>query len=410
MTSNHSENYWNGYVNETNYGGGVATKYDQVTIGSNKTLSTATGLSTTTQYYFKLNIDGGGEVEKDITTESDVTFEAVIALMNAEINEAIFSLYRGNLVCSTKTSIALAAGTTGTDLFASLTDYSALVGEASGLVYVGLEPADTAALTSQSMPFNETQIFPVKEYAQTAFEAAGQGKSTKQTFTVDTRILDGEKHQFVQNSIWMMRATTDDITAGAIPSGSWCEVYYDGQRYRGAYGCYGTSYTLSIPTPSADNAPKEDIIYKSYNVKTVTDGNFSSAKAWLGTAPKEHFDFGITIGDDTLLDWTNAVLTVEKEYTEKAAGEELHKYPYLMKHNWTLEVTTYDYPAVIDDLETSGASLVSVVITGWDSKTLTLTNMKVQPESVNIREVPEKGMKEYSFMMEIGGASTAVVT
>jgi len=97
-----------------------------------KTLTTATGLATTTQYYFKANIDGGGVVEEDFTTGADVTYAAVITLINATLAaSAKFELVNGDLRCTsdaagTSSTVALSAGTTGADLFATLTDFTAL--------------------------------------------------------------------------------------------------------------------------------------------------------------------------------------------------------------------------------------------------------------------------------------------
>ena len=96
-----------------------------------KTLTTATGLATTTQYYFKANIDGGGVVEEDFTTGSDVTYEAVLALINATLAASgTFELVNGDLRCRSDSTgaastVALSAGTTGTDLFATLTGFTA---------------------------------------------------------------------------------------------------------------------------------------------------------------------------------------------------------------------------------------------------------------------------------------------
>lgn len=89
----------------------------------------STGLSTTTQYYYKVTINGE-QTEYDITTASDVTYSAVIALMNAQNTGATFSIVGGDLRCTSDavtgvSTIALAAGTTGTDLFATLTGFSA---------------------------------------------------------------------------------------------------------------------------------------------------------------------------------------------------------------------------------------------------------------------------------------------
>lgn len=110
---------------------GTLTFYGYQECGlSDLTDNTQTGLSTTTQYYFKVGIDGGTVTEYDITTASDTTYSAVITLMNAEISGAEFSLVDGDLRCTSDSddygaAISLAAGTTGTDLFATLTDFSA---------------------------------------------------------------------------------------------------------------------------------------------------------------------------------------------------------------------------------------------------------------------------------------------
>lgn len=95
-----------------------------------KTGGGATGLSTTTPYYFKLTIDNGEEIEYTITTADDATYAAVIILMNAEISGATFAISGGDLRCTSDNIgadgyIGLAAGATGTDLFATLTDFTA---------------------------------------------------------------------------------------------------------------------------------------------------------------------------------------------------------------------------------------------------------------------------------------------
>lgn len=104
-----------------------------------KTAGGATGLSTTTTYYFKITIDNEVEVECSITTAADVTYAAVIILMNAEITGATFALSGGDLRCTSDNIgadgyISLAAGTTSTDLFATLTDFSAFETAVSDLL------------------------------------------------------------------------------------------------------------------------------------------------------------------------------------------------------------------------------------------------------------------------------------
>lgn len=99
---------------------------------ADKTLTTETGLATTTQYYFKVNVDGAGVVEEDFTTASDTTYAAVIALIDATIAAGATSGLTGtgdlrftSDSTGTSSTIALSAGTTGTDLFATLTGFTA---------------------------------------------------------------------------------------------------------------------------------------------------------------------------------------------------------------------------------------------------------------------------------------------
>ena len=96
-----------------------------------KAVGTETGLSTTTAYYLKVAINGGASTEYTITTGATTTFTAVIALLNAAISGVTFAIVNGDLRCTSNSigagsAIAMAAGTTGTDFLATLTDFSAL--------------------------------------------------------------------------------------------------------------------------------------------------------------------------------------------------------------------------------------------------------------------------------------------
>jgi hypothetical protein len=106
---------------------------------SGKTGASATGLSATTAYYFKVNVDATGVLEYTITTASTLTYTAVMALMNAQIGTAVFAIVGGDLRCTsnligTTSAIALSAGTTGTNLFATLTGWSAFDTAVAGSV------------------------------------------------------------------------------------------------------------------------------------------------------------------------------------------------------------------------------------------------------------------------------------
>jgi len=105
---------------------------------SDKAETSATGLDTTTQYYYKININGAGVTEYDITTAASATFSAVIALLNAENTGATWALVGGDLRLTSDavagaSTIAVTAGTTGTDLLTtmSITMETAVAGDTS---------------------------------------------------------------------------------------------------------------------------------------------------------------------------------------------------------------------------------------------------------------------------------------
>jgi len=96
-----------------------------------KSGATDTGLAQETVYYFKLNQDGLGVLEYSVTTPAEtVTFTILMALINAAVTGATWTIVGGDLRCTRDdtpfgASIALSAGTTGTDLAATLTDFTA---------------------------------------------------------------------------------------------------------------------------------------------------------------------------------------------------------------------------------------------------------------------------------------------
>lgn len=308
--------------------------YQYVNVGGAKLNTSSTGLSTTTQYYFKIAIDGGSIVEYDIITASDVTYAAIVALMNTETKAAgaIFMVVKGNLYCislttGTASAISLTAGTSGTNLFATLTDYVAIVAAVAG--------------------------------------------------------------------------TASD--AGLIPQSSWCEIFKRGETYKGAYGCYISDYTLDVPKPEADAYVLESLVYPAYDVKDITDGNFTTQKAWLTTAAKKPQQISMIIEATSVTNFNSLTLKFVHAYTEKGGGNELHKFPYLNESEVTIDLATYDYlSAILLSMESETATLFSLVIE-LTGNSLIITNLKVTPESLTISEVPELGQKEYAFSLEIGG-------
>ena len=111
--------------------------YQESTL-SGESDESATGLSTTTAYDYKIAINGSAIATYTITTASDVTFSAVITLMNAQNTGATWSLVGGDLRCTSDavsgvSSIGVTAGTVNTDLLVtmSMTMETAVDGDTS---------------------------------------------------------------------------------------------------------------------------------------------------------------------------------------------------------------------------------------------------------------------------------------
>lgn len=104
---------------------------------SDKAETSATGLSNTTTYYYKVNINGAGVTEYSILTAANTTFSAVMALLNtANTGYATWSLVGGDLRLTSDavagaSTIAVTAGTSGTDLLTtmSITMETAVAGD-----------------------------------------------------------------------------------------------------------------------------------------------------------------------------------------------------------------------------------------------------------------------------------------
>ena len=289
------------------------------------------------------------------------------------------------------------------DYWNGYVDETNYAGGDGGATYAETEPANTAALTSQNYPFNESQDFPSIEYKQEAVKAPGQNADVVKTFTSGLDILVGKKVQYVQNATWIGKAVGYKDNEGELPTGSWCEVFKDGQRIRAAYGCYLTNYQLTWDGPSF---PKETVDYRAYNVKSTTEANFATAKSWDSTAVKIHKDITLTV-DGTTYETKNGTLTIVPKFIEpdnRQSGAFYHKFPYFTEfEKIEVEFGLYAYDSDhFVDLETETADLFSITLAVW-GQTLTLSNMKLKNETINIRTMPEKGMKPYTGTFEMGG-------
>lgn len=148
-----------------------------------KSSSSVTGLSTST-YYVKVTKDGGTQTEKSISATSPCTYATLIGLLNAQMTGAlagcVWSLANGDLRCTSPTtgsssSIVLAAGTTGTDLFVTLTGFTAFdTGKPGGDITI---PDPLNGQIQVTIP-PETVYNPVFTYADVTYYYDLQMKDT----------------------------------------------------------------------------------------------------------------------------------------------------------------------------------------------------------------------------------------
>lgn len=159
-TNNFETNFlriFHGYA--SSWGSNGSDAAGNITIGTHgyqelgltgKTSASASGLSAATKYYFKINLDSAGATEYNITTTTNVTLGAVLTLMNTALTavKCSFSIVDGDVRCTstnsigTGSTIALSAGTTGTNLFATLTDFTDFESAVAGTTCLTITAGD----------------------------------------------------------------------------------------------------------------------------------------------------------------------------------------------------------------------------------------------------------------------------
>ena len=282
-------------------------------------------------------------------------------------------------------------------------------GGPAGAAYATTAPSGAAELTPCNAPFNEDQTMPMIEYIQEAEEMAGQDIMTKTVFTKGAKAIPGKLVQYMQNSTWLDMAagiSPAETGGGAVPKTFL--LHYDNlvNQYT-AYGCYITVYTLS--GSKGAEFLKETIEFMPYDVQDE-DVVMDTTPFDLTTAPANFEDVGtttITIDGDPIVDLESFTLTITNTYTEGPhAGSYFHKYPFLEKRDVELEMEFLTFQADLDQLLAEGPSAdpIDIVFTPMGKCNVSITNLKLKPESTNINVIPEKGMKRWKTTFEIGGA------
>lgn len=271
-------------------------------------------------------------------------------------------------------------------------------GGLAGAAYAGTQPTLIGSLGANNYIFNESYQPPQVEYIQTAIKAASQDVATVITATQDYKVTPGVRKQHVIDSTMLDRAVAG--TGGALPA-SWATVFHDMQRLRFAYGCYLQEYIFHT---KGGEWPYEQLTFGAYNVVACT---YTGAKKDFTIASvKNHSHFTLTVAGTPIDDLKELTLTIKKKFMaddEKNATSYYHKFPYFEEFE-TIEVEALftDYPAWLLDLETEAATLRTITIAGW-GKTLTLANMKLKQNGSDLT-IPEKGVKRYKAIFEMGGA------
>ena len=271
-----------------------------------------------------------------------------------------------------------------------------------------------AALVACNQPYNETQTMPWGAYEKVAEASAGQGASTKITFTKSYKVRDGKISQYMQNATWLDLAIAD--AAGSLPS-SFLIHWAEGQNQYTSYGCYISEYKLTGPK---DDYLREELTIKAYC--TVDEDVGSWAVSWNATAVANFQDIGtggtyaapkikITTTGATvypIVVLEDVAVTITNNYREGGqAGSYYAQFPYLETRECEIEMTHLDYIATLiaeQSVYAAATDLVTILFDDLGKAGFSATNMKIKPETINVAENPEKGMKRYKATWEIGGA------
>lgn len=271
-------------------------------------------------------------------------------------------------------------------------------GGLAGALYAGTQPTAIGELTANPYLFNENYQTPQVEYVQVPIKAASQDVATVISATQDFKVTPGVRKQHVIDATMLDRAIAG--TAGALPA-SWATVFHDMQRLRYAYGCYLQEYVFHT---KGGEWPYEQITHGAYNVVACTYAG--AKKDFTITGVKRHSDFTLNIAAAAITDLKELTLTIKKKFIadgEKNSTAFYHKFPYFEEFEAIeVEATFTDYPAWMVDLETEAATMRAITIAGW-GKTLTLSNMKLKQNGSDLT-IPEKGIKRYKAIFEMGGA------
>ena len=117
--------------------------------------SSLTGLVASTAYQYGVNEDGAGNTNYTFSTGTNLTWTAVLALMNAQSGaKCLFELVDGDIRCSSlifgaTSAIEMSAGGGGNDLFATLTGWAeetAVAGAVILTIAAGKIESDGAAI------------------------------------------------------------------------------------------------------------------------------------------------------------------------------------------------------------------------------------------------------------------------
>lgn len=257
-----SEKYWWLFDQSNSYyvwydvtGMGDATESYQEWGMSGITGSTSTGLSTTTRYYFQMITDGSVLTEYDFMTAGDVTYDAVLILMNTAIvsTGATFAIVGGDIRCTSGTTgvssiIIHLDGETSPPLFAAISGFTSFDNTVPGVDAV--TSVDPDPDVPNDMPASKTgiQITIAKDATKNAVATATHDA----TYTGFTKSINTDTIT--------LRNNTAGIVDHAIPG--------------------GTEFDIIITQYSEDNSSQTMTLDDGTNNSLVTfDSNYGDRDA-----------------------------------------------------------------------------------------------------------------------------------
>ena len=281
-----------------------------------------------------------------------------------------------------------------------------------GAAYAKTAMDDNDGVPMQA-PYDSGIDMPLALKGRKVIKPLGLNMGARKWFDNGIRTPPTSFTQYVQDDRWV-DAIINGYTLAAIPldNFSQCIHWENANLIYDVFGVMPTKWTLDLDrgTNEEDQPfPKQITDIQYFN--SATSGAYTVDSGFDTSQPQVNDDFSFTLTGSgsgaVALKWTKATVMIEAILNKKGTiGEAEVKYPYAIDYNIEVDLTFWDYDAIlIEPLQTVAT------LEDWDlvmdlgtltKDTLTIDNLFVA--ETDIHKFPEFGMIERSIKLTPGDA------